>query len=99
MAFQGNKLGSFKKGNRKVAKPWFNSRCGSALLCPWERHLMLSPILGPSNLPVVVGWWSIVTKAMQTEQLLCWSGMTDTEHTTSDSNEEKEDYIHISSTA
>jgi len=27
-------------------------------------------------------------KDMQTEQLLCWSGMTDTEHTTSGSNEE-----------
>jgi len=26
---------------------------------------------------------------MQTEQLLCWSGMTDTEHTTSGSNEEE----------
>jgi len=25
---------------------------------------------------------------MQTEQLLCWSGMTDTEHTTSGLNEE-----------
>jgi len=32
-----------------------------------------------------------VTKDMQTEQLLCWSGMTDTEHsTTSGSNEEEE---------
>jgi len=31
------------------------------------------------------------TKDMQTEQLLCWSGMTDTEHsTTSSSNEEEE---------
>jgi len=29
-------------------------------------------------------------KDMQTEQLLCWSGMTDTEHsTTSSSNEEE----------
>jgi len=29
---------------------------------------------------------------MQTEQLLCWSGMTDTEHgTTSGSNEEEEE--------
>jgi len=28
------------------------------------------------------------TKDMQTEQLLCWSDMTDTEHTTSGSNEE-----------
>jgi len=25
---------------------------------------------------------------MQTEQLFCWSGMTDTEHTTSGSNKE-----------
>jgi len=31
-----------------------------------------------------------LTKDMQTEQLLCWSGMTDTEHrTTSSSNEER----------
>jgi len=28
------------------------------------------------------------TKAMKTEQLLCWSFMTDTEHSTSGSNEE-----------
>jgi len=27
---------------------------------------------------------------MQTEQLLCWSGMADTEHKTSGSNEENE---------
>jgi len=33
-------------------------------------------------------WSSSLTKDMQTEQLLCWSGMTDTEHTTSSSNEE-----------
>jgi len=34
---------------------------------------------------------------MQTEQLLCWSGMTDTEHsTTSSSNEEKKTLFHIS---
>jgi len=30
---------------------------------------------------------------MQTEQLLCWSGMTDTEHsTTSTSNEEEKNF-------
>jgi len=40
--------------NRKVAKPWFDSRCGSATICLWERYLMLFPILGPSSLPVVV---------------------------------------------
>jgi len=31
-------------------------------------------------------WWPSLTKDMQTEQLLCWSGMTDTEHSTSGSN-------------
>jgi len=33
-------------------------------------------------------WWPILTKDMQTEQLLCLSGMTDIDHTTSGSNEE-----------
>jgi len=36
---------------------------------------MLFPIFGPSSLPVV---WPSLTKDMQTEQLLCWSGMTGT---------------------
>jgi len=30
-------------------------------------------------MPVGV-WWSSLTKDMQTGPLLCWSGMTDTEH-------------------
>jgi len=30
-----------------------------------------------------------LTKDVQTEQLLCWGGMTDTEHTTSGSNEKE----------
>jgi len=35
-------------------------------------------------------WWPSLTKDMQIEQLLCWSGMTDTEHSTkSSSNEEQ----------
>jgi len=42
--------------------------------------------LGPSSLLFVVAQ---PTKDMQTEQLLCWSGMTDTEHIISDSNEEE----------
>jgi len=34
-------------------------------------------------------WWPSLTKDMQIEQLLCWSGMADTEHITiSCSNEE-----------
>jgi len=34
-------------------------------------------------------WWPSLTKDVQTEQLLCWSGMIDTEHiTTSGSNKE-----------
>jgi len=45
---------------------------------------MLFSTLEPSSLPVVV------IEDMQTEQLLCWSGTTDTEHsTTSASNEEE----------
>jgi len=43
-----------RDSNRKVANPWFDSRWDNASLCPWERHLMLYPILGPSSLPVVV---------------------------------------------
>jgi len=39
-----------RASNRKVAKPWFHSRCGNALLCPCERHLMLFPTLEPSSL-------------------------------------------------
>jgi len=73
-----------RASNRKVAKPWFDSRCGSASLCPWEGHLMLFYILGPTVYPLL---WPNLTKDMQTEQLLCWSGMTDTEHTTSGSME------------
>jgi len=47
---------------------------------------MLFPTLGPSSLPVVV---SRLTKVMSTEQLLFWSGMTDTDHgTTSGLNDE-----------
>jgi len=40
-------------------------------------------------------WWPSLTKDMQTEQLLCWSGMTDMEHhsTTSSFNEEEEDLV------
>jgi len=43
---------------------------------------MLFPTLVPSSLPVVVAHWPSLTKDMQTEQLLHWSGMTDTEHST-----------------
>jgi len=43
--------------------------------------------LAPTALPNL-------TKDMQTEQLLCWNGMTDTEHsTTSGLNEEKVQYF------
>jgi len=43
-----------RASNRKIAKPWFYSRCGSTSLCPWKRHLMLFPTLEPSSLPAVV---------------------------------------------
>jgi len=49
---------------------------------------MLFPSLEPSSLSA---WLPSLTKEMQTEQLLCSSGMTDTEHsTTADSIEEEE---------
>jgi len=46
---------------------------------------MLFPNLGQAVYPL---WWPSLTKDMHTEQLLCCSGITDTEHTTSDSNED-----------
>jgi len=80
-------LAERRASNRKIAKPWFDFRCGSASLCPWERHLTQSPILGPNSVPL---WWPSLTKDIQTEQLLCWSGTTDTEYsTTSGSNKEE----------
>jgi len=43
-----------RASNRTVAKPWFDSRCGSASLCPLGRHLSLFPTMGPNRRPVVV---------------------------------------------
>jgi len=42
-------------------------------------------ILGPSSLPIVVAQ---LGERHAKEQLLCWSGMTDTVHITFGSNEE-----------
>jgi len=36
-------------------------------------------------------WWPSLTKDMQTEHFLCWSGMTDTEHSKTSSSSEEED--------
>jgi len=45
--------------------------------------------ISPWGQAVYLLWWPSLTKDMQTEQLLCWNGMTDTEQrTTSGSNEE-----------
>jgi len=57
------------------------------MLCLWEKHLMLFTILGPSSLSVVVDQ-SDEKHANRTASVLCWSGMTNTKHT-SGSNEEK----------
>jgi len=35
-------------------------------------------------------WWPSLTKDMQTEQLLCWSGMTDTEQSIISSSNKEE---------
>jgi len=41
-------------------------------------------------------WWPSLKKDMQTEQLLRWSGMTNTEHSTTSSLNELEDYPFLS---
>jgi len=49
---------------------------------------MLFPMLRPSSFLFMLPQPVERHKDMQTEQLLCWSGVIDTEHsTTSDSNE------------
>jgi len=37
--------------------------------------------------------WPSLTKGMQTEQLLCCSGVTDTEHSTTSSSNDEEDLM------
>jgi len=53
--------------------------------------LMLFPIWGQA---VYTLWWLSLTKDMQTKQLLCWSGMPDTEHRTASGSNEEEDTLH-----
>jgi len=36
-------------------------------------------------------WWPSLKKDMQAEQLLCWSGMTDTEYSTTSRKNKEED--------
>jgi len=55
---------------------------------PLRKTLNAISMLRPSRYSL---WWPSLTKDMQTEQLLCWGGMTDTEHTISGSNEEDYD--------
>jgi len=43
-----------RASNRKVAKPWFDSRCGSQSLCPWGKTLNTVFHFGASSLPVSV---------------------------------------------
>jgi len=48
------KLVERRASNRKVAKPWLDSRYSSALLCLCERHLGAKQSY--------LRWWSILTK-------------------------------------
>jgi len=45
---------------------------------------------GVAQLVEAPGWWPSLTKDMQTEQLLCRSGMTDTEHSKTSSSIEED---------
>jgi len=47
-------LAEHRASNQKVAKTLVDFRCSSASLYPWERHLILFPILRTNSLPVVV---------------------------------------------
>jgi len=60
-----------KASNRKVAKPWLDSRCGIARRVSLRKTP--NAILGPSNLPVVVAYaaWQKTANRI----VLCWSGM------------------------
>jgi len=67
--------------NRKAVKPWFDSQCGSAL----ERHLMLFHLGDKQSTRCGGPAWRKTCK----QNIFCiGSGMTDTEHTTSGSNED-----------
>jgi len=56
----------------KVAKPCFDYRCGSGSLRFWERH--------PSWGQVVCSRIGPAYQKTAKRTVLCWSGMTNTEH-------------------
>jgi len=66
------KLIERRASNWKVAKPWCDSRYGSASLCPWKRYFM--PFLGQAVYPS----WQL--KKTANRAVLCWSDVTGTEH-------------------
>jgi len=43
--------------------------------------------------PIYPLWLPGLTKDMQTEQLLCWSDMTGTEHNTTSGSNKEEDFL------
>jgi len=58
-----------------VAKPWFNSRCGSASLCPcWKRRLMAF-YLGAKQFTRRCS--PVRQKMYKQDSAPCWSGKTD----------------------
>jgi len=52
------------KSNRTVTKCWFVSRCGSASLCPWNKHSISFLILEPTSQVLHLSWWRSQTKSM-----------------------------------
>ena len=57
-----------RASDRKVAIPWFDSRTGHALLCPWERHFTLISHWDQAVYPL---WLPSQTKDLQTEPKKC----------------------------
>jgi len=64
---------------KKFAKPWFDSRFGSASLCLRKTLKPHFPAWGPSSLSVVVAQ---PDKIYAIRNVLCWSDKKDTKHYT-----------------
>jgi len=62
-------------GVTQLVRPWSTVVCPDAVVRRCQAVYSL--------------WWLSWMKDMQTEQLLCWTGMTNTQHTTSGSSEEE----------
>jgi len=75
--------------NHKFAKPWFNSQCGRSLCCFEKTLNAVSHLQAKQSTQCGGPLAQPDERHVNRAQHLCWSGMTDIEHSaTSGSNEE-----------